>query len=744
MEAERLPRKLAAILYADVAGYSRLTGEDEDATHHRLSKSLDLISSTVQINGGRVMHYAGDAVLAMFEAVSDALSSAVQIQHALQLGNEDLPENRRVLFRVGVNLGDVIEDRDDIYGDGVNVAARLESLAEPGGICVSDSVRTAIGRRLPLDYEDLGEQWVKNINEPVRTYHARLRPGAELPEPRAAGKPASKAKRVTVIVGIAALVVMLSAIWIASKESFDESELLDPMAPSTPERLSIAVLPFANMSSNPEEEYFADGMTDDLITDLSKISGLLVIARNSVFTYKGKAIKVQQVGRELGVRYVLEGSVRRAGGRIRINAQLIDASTGRHLWAERYDRAYEDIFALQDEVIEQVVAATAVELSESEQSRIARLPTDNLEAYDYYLRAERNLYVSDIDIFLETLSLYEKATTLDPDFADAHAGFARAAIEVWRLDYAEVLASAVARKRAYESAARALVLDADNARAFSVLAIVQVVDGQHEAAIESARKAVSVSPSSADAYLNFAVVLAYSGRPSEARAAVETALRLEPKPSSGALVLAGIGFFADRKLERAVEAFEQARDARPADETARLYLAAAYAHLDSARAARAEIDALLVLLPFANLTYYGVRDRYYKRNEDLAWYLDGLRKAGLPQWPFNFRGRDQDRLDAITLKALVYGHTWKGRHANGAAFLQQIDLRGIFAYRSRTSFFTGKAEVRDDRLCQRFDGTTLNRWLCGHVYRNPGGTRKDHDEYVSVTPDALKYFSAVQ
>ena len=739
MGTEPLERKLAAILYADVAGYSRLTGEDEEGTHRALSAHLDAITDSIEKHNGKVLHFAGDAVLADFTTVSGALICAAAVQQDLEVRNKDIPEKRKVQFRIGVNLGEVIVDRGEIYGEGVNVAARLESLAEPGGICVSGTVYDAIGNKLPLDYEFMGEQSVKNIEKPVRAYHARIRPGVALPTPTATPKTKWSSRHLAVgAVVIVSLVVVTSVItWLTpwSKER---------IALPLPDKPSIAVLPFENMTGDPEQEYLSDGMTDDLITDLSKVSGLFVIARHSVFTYKGVAVKVQQVGKELGVRYVLEGSVRRAGGRIRINAQLIDASTGRHLWAERYDRDYQDIFAVQDEVIAQVVSAIAVKLTDTEQTRIARLPTDNLEAYDSYLRAEQGLYLSDTAGWRDTLSFYEKAIALDPEFADAYAGLARAAVEIWRLDYNDLLASAVARKRAYETAARALVLDPDNARAYSVLAVLQVVDGHHDAAIESAHKAVSASPSDADGYLNLGLVLAYSGRPTEARAAVESALRLNPKPAPGALLLAGVGFFADGQYERAVEAIEQARDARPTDESAGVYLASAYAHLGRTDEARAEVETMFETLPMANLAYFRARDAYYKREEDLATFIDGLRKAGLPEWPFGFRGNEDDRLDASALRTVTLGHTWMGRHANGVQFMQQISQTGVIAYRSRASFLTGAADVRGDMLCRQFEGYMLDRRLCGYVYRNPNGTRENHDEYVSVMPDALKYFSVVQ
>ena len=331
-----------------------------------------------------------------------------------------------------------------------------------------------------------------------------------------------------------------------------------------PDRPSIAVLPFDNLSDDPEEEYFADGLTDDLITDLSKISGLFIIARNSVFAYKDQAIEVPDVARELGVRYVLEGSVRRAGERVRINAQLIDGTTGGHVWAERYDRDYADIFALQDEVIREIVGALSVRLTESEQTQVARLPTRSLEAYDYYLRAEQEQHSPEGQAgVVRALDLYEYAIALDHDFADAYAGYARAAAYLWTGSYDASMAGAVARKRLYDAAGRALALSPQLPKAHAVLAEAQSVDGEHEAAIESARRAVEFGPSDAEAYATLASVLTYAGMPAEAVAAAQTALRLNPKPPASTLLIAGLALFLDGQHERAIEVLEQARDLAP-------------------------------------------------------------------------------------------------------------------------------------------------------------------------------------
>ncbi|MFQ6078772.1 MAG: adenylate/guanylate cyclase domain-containing protein, partial [Thermodesulfobacteriota bacterium] len=348
-----MERKLTAILSADVKGYSRLMGEDEVATIRTLTAYREVMAALIQKHRGRVVDSPGDNLLAEFASVVDAVECAVEVQQELKARNAELPPDRRMEFRIGINLGDVVVEGERIYGDGVNIAARLEGLAEGGGICISGTAYDQVEGKLSLGYEYLGEHAVKNIKKPVRVYRVE-------PEPVALG------------VGMRA-----------------EEELVPPEKPGAlelPDKPSIAVLPFLNMSGDPEQEYFSDGITEDLITDLSKVSGLFVIARNSAFTYKGKSAKVEQVGRELGVRYVVEGSVRRAGDRVRITAQLVDAETGYHLWTERYDRDLKDIFDLQDEVTQKIVAALKVKLTRRELELLERKYTDNPEAYDCYLR----------------------------------------------------------------------------------------------------------------------------------------------------------------------------------------------------------------------------------------------------------------------------------------------------------------------------------------------------------------------
>lgn len=454
------------------------------------------------------MHYAGDAVLAMFDAVVDAMSCAAHVQVDLEKRNEGLPDREKVKFRIGVNMGDVIEDRGDIYGDGVNVAARLESLAESGGICISESVHTAIGDKLPLRYEFIGEQSVKNISRPVRAYHARLEAGAELPRPTAAPIPGSTRHYSTV--ALLALIVGTGVlVWFKPWQPEDESRVIRQTASPLLDKPSIAVLPLDNLSGDAEQEYFADGMTDDLITDLSRISGLMVIARNSSFTYKGRAVNVQDVGRELGVRYVLEGSVRRVGDRVRINAQLIDAQSGMHLWAERYDRDFEDILNLQDEVIGTIVQALAVKLTPAEAGSLAQKRTVNADAYDLLLRGNeyRNRFTPEDNAIAR--EFYQQALELDPEFARAYANYANTlSIDVEFLWTDDIEGS---MQKSLEYADIALELDDSIPQIYFTRSNIFLVQRRHDAAVAEARRSVEVDPSFADGYGILAHSLLYLG-----------------------------------------------------------------------------------------------------------------------------------------------------------------------------------------------------------------------------------------
>jgi len=732
-----LERRLSAVLYADVAGYSRLTGEDEERTHRILSANLDLFAETIVAHHGTVVHYAGDAILAEFATITEALRSAVEVQRSLRERNSSSPESSSVEFRVGINLGEVIVDRDDIYGDGVNIAARLESLADAGGICISESVYSAVGSKLPLNYEFMGEQTVKNIAEPVRAYRVLFNPSGQ--------KTAKKSKLSKKAVLLAAALVTLIAGAVTMRPNFsisidDEGQTA---ATASLDKPTIAVLPFANVSVDVNDEYLADGMTTDLITDLSKISGIYVIARSSVFAYKNQAINVGEISQDLGAQYIVEGSIRKSGNNIRINVQLIDAATSRHLWAERYERDINKFFALQNDVIRQVVSAVSVKLTDEESAQVKRPPTTNLQAYDYYLRAEQAGYIGGTFELIDTMNLYQKAIDLDPQFTEAHAGLARVAVEAWRNDIGEI-SGARARALAYESASRALEIDPANGQAYSVLAVLQLADGHHDAAIQSARKAVELTPGRAAAHLDLGLVLAYAGEAKQGIDAIETALLLNPNPTPDAELYAGIVLFIDGQYQRAAEALARGERERYGTEPGWIFLAAANALLGHNEEAATAISSLLDKYPNSSVRYISTRDTYFRRPEDLQKLLVGLREAGLPEWAFDFRGSASNRLNEKELRRIVEDKTWIGQHVNGTEFFQQIDRSGSMAYRSKNSIQTGTVSIRQGMLCQRFEGTTLSKDVCGYVYKNPTGTSRTHDEYIAALPDTLRYFTVTQ
>ena len=428
MTAEKFKRKLAAILSADVKGYSRLMGEDEEETLRTLNDYKGVMTGSIEQHRGRVVGTAGDSVLAEFASVVDAVRCAVGIQEELKERNKEVPEGRRMEFRIGINLGDVVEEGDTIYGDGVNVAARMESLAEAGGISISGTAYDQVKKKLALGFEFLGERTVKNIAEPVRLYRVLMEPGVA--KERKGLRIEARGKRALAL-GIVAIFLVIGsvAIWrlyLRPAPPPREVALKERMAFPLPDRPSIAVLPFTNMSDDPKQEYFSDGMTEDLITDLSKMSGLVVIARNSTFTYKGKAVKIQQVAEELGVRYVMEGSVRKAGDQVRINVQLIDATTGHHLWAERYDGKMDDVFSLQDKVTQKIVSALAVKLTPGEKELVARKGTGNVEAYDEFLRGWEHYLRFRPDDLGKAVQSFNRALELDPNYGRAQAALALA------------------------------------------------------------------------------------------------------------------------------------------------------------------------------------------------------------------------------------------------------------------------------------------------------------------------------
>jgi len=627
METDRLPRKLVAVLYADVAGYSRLMEQDEDTTHRRLRESMDSLAATIVAHRGRVVHYAGDALLAVFESAVDALASAARAQQGLAARNQSLPEDRQVRFRIGLNLGDVIEDRGDVYGDGVNVAARLESLARPGGICVSGWFRDAVGQGPAFDYEYLGEQQVKNISKPVPAYHARLRPGTVLPEvnagpaPAAVGRPLSR-RGATLAAVLCALLLLALAWW---------QPWRTPPAPGSAisdERPSIAVMPFQNASGDAAQEYFADGITDDLITDLTGLSGLLVIARDSTFAYKGAATDVRQIAAELKVRYVLNGNVRRAGDRIRVNAHLTDTQSGGETWAGRYDGRTEEVFDFQDRITGSIVDALALKLTTTEQANLGRKDTQSLAAYETFLRGEESFYHYSRARNREARELFERAIDLDPGFARAYAMLAWTHVfdfmNGWSDQPQRSLDDSIAL------ATRAVAMREDLPVAYFVRGLAYREQAEYVRALVEAEKAIEFDPNYANGHVLVATLLYYAGQPEAGLERMRKAMKLNPRHPSNYPFHLGQAYFVLGRHKEAIAAFRQGLSTNPDSERLRVWLAAAYA-LDG-QLDQAKWEAEQVLAENPGFSFERLASAFpFKDRSDLERFLQGMRLAGLSE-----------------------------------------------------------------------------------------------------------------
>ncbi len=622
MESHSVERRLAAILSADVKGYSRLMGEDEVTTIRTLTEYRAVMATLIQQSRGRVVDSPGDNLLAEFASVVDAVRCAVEIQQELKRRNADLPASRRMEFRIGLNLGDVVVEGEKIYGDGVNIAARLEGLADGGGICISGIVYDQVENKLNflnLGYEYLGEQTVKNIAKPVPVYRVHLEPRATTP-PTVGAAPRDR-PRVSSPPPAAGVSRPFSfRLWPRDRPrvSFPPPGQPQGVASTTsglplPNKPSIAVLPFANLSGDPEQEYFSDGITEDLITDLSKLSGLFVISRNSVFLYKGRAVTPEQVSQELGVRYMLEGSVRKASNQVRISAQLIDTTTGYHLWADRYDRELQDIFAVQDEVTRKIVTALQVKLTEGEQKRPRRQPTNNLDAYEYFLRGLEYYWRRTREANAQARQMFERALALDPNFATAHAWLSRTCVVDWMFQWNE---DPQILERASAQAQRAAVLDDSLVVAHQTLAYVFLLRKQFDQAIVEAERAVTLDPNDADACVTLGEILSCAGRPQEAVGLVEKAMRLDPHYPASYLFALGQAYYLTGRYEEAIPVFKRLLTRNPDNLHAHFLLAITYSERGRTEEARAELAACRDISPTYSLER--VRDRIPYRDPTLV------------------------------------------------------------------------------------------------------------------------------
>jgi len=630
MPSQDIERKLTAILSADVKGYSRLMGEDEESTIRTLNAYREIMSALIQQHRGRVVDATGDNLLAEFSSVVNAVECAVDLQQELKTRNAELPENRRMEFRIGVNLGDVIEEGERIYGDGVNIAARLENVAEGGGICISGSAYEQIENKLALGYEYLGEQTVKNIKKPVPVYRVLMAPEAagSLVYRKRKDDPRHKRRATLTLAAVLVVGVAIVAFWKFYLRPSPPSDRVVPDETPTlelPDKPSIAVLPFTNMSGDAEQEYFSDGLTEDLITDLSKISGLFVISRNSVFFYKGRAVNPRQVSEELGVRYVLEGSVRKAGDRVRITAQLIDATTGGHVWAERYDRELEDVFTLQDEITQQIVVVLKVKMDEAEQQRVMRKDTASLTAYDYVLRGRSLMSRYAREENAQAQRMYERAIDLEPEYATAYANLGWAYFLEWIMQWSQ---NPQSLERASELAKKAIALNDSLSLAHRLLGHVYLYRMQFEQAVAEKERAITLDPNDADGYAQLGEVLVWAGRPEEGIVLIKKAMRLNPHFPIHYLLALGSAYSFMQRYEEAIATHQRALSRNPDFLASHIALAFIYSISGREEEARAHVAEVLRISPNYSLEVASQSIPFRDRSE-LEGFFEALRRAGL-------------------------------------------------------------------------------------------------------------------
>ncbi len=586
MEGPNVQRRLAAVLAADVVAYSRLMEVDEAGTLARLKTvRLELIDPAIAKCKGRIIKTTGDGILVEFQSVTEALRCAVDFQERMARRNRDMSASRALLYRIGINLGDVIVEEDDIFGDGVNVAARLESIAEPGGICISGAVYDQVGDRLPIGYEDLGEKHVKNISRAIRVYKVLL-----------------------------------------NGQTSDRTKVADGQAspPVSVQKPSIAVLPFVNMSGDPEQEFFADGLTEDIITELSRFRQLLVISRNAVFVHKGKPIKAQQIAREFGVDYVVEGSVRKAADRVRVTVQLIDGETETHIWAERYDRKLEDIFAIQDEVTLSIAATLFGRIEAARHDHVQRKTTENMAAYEYVLTGKVLHHRSNRESNAEAILMLNRAIELDPNYAHAHAWKACVTGQAWLHGWCEE--PAASQQAILDELQTALSLDDNDADVHRILAAVKLNFNEHDKAAYHQDRALSLNPNSDLIVVQQGEVLTWLGRPKEGIEWVRRAMRLNPYHPERFWSHLGRAQYSARLYADAIESFSKLT---APDHTHHAFLAASSAQLGNRVAAAAHAREVLQRQRDFTVSGY-LQTLHYQRPSDTEHVREGLLKAGLP------------------------------------------------------------------------------------------------------------------
>jgi TolB-like protein/class 3 adenylate cyclase len=759
MARDRLSGKLAVILHADVAGSTALVQKDEQLAHERIQDAFQRFSDTIEKYHGRVQELRGDALLAEFERASDAVTAALAFQsnhhdHLAKLNDEIRPN-----IRIGIALGEVIIADRTITGAGVVLAQRVEQLAEPGGLCITSAIHEALPNRLPFSLENLGEHALKGFEEQVRVYRVQLGSGESVPSPqqKIIRQKSPENRRWMVVVGVVVIVVAAGiAYWSKYSLPQEEPASIENMAFPLPDKPSIAVLPFTNLSDDPQQEYFADGMTEDLITDLSKISGLFVIARNSSFSYKGQQVKVRQVAEDLGVRYVLEGSVRRVGDQVRINAQLIDATTGGHLWAERYDGSLADVFALQDQVTAHIMGAMSVTLTQRELEDRGSIGTSNTDAHDDYLQGLSFYFRNTPSDNAKAEPYFKRAIELDPDFKRAYTALAKVYFKGREWEYGFALATWWRRNvfrtyRALDKSKGENIADAHVVR--SQMALYK---HQLNVALQEAEQALALNSNDVDALKAKASALIYSGQYEEGRKLANHAIRLDPVVIAEPLYLIGLSYFAIGNYEKSVDYIKRAIESDPATAIYVRLLAAAYGKLGMKNEANKAWRKYRKSWKRYNGQFWiaaAVQFYPFQDRKILKRLADGFEAAGgVERPPSRFLKLDAEtRLSGEEIRALVFGHTIKGQdYWLGDPYRQQRTIDGKVAHSGVNSPISaveldsevlGESWVEDNRLCDRWFDAGGDLTTCVLVFHDPDSGPND---YYMVTDTGPHSFSVVK
>jgi TolB-like protein/class 3 adenylate cyclase/TPR repeat protein len=732
-------RKLAAILAADVVGYSALMERDEKGTHERLRAcQKELFEPEIARHRGRIFKLMGDGMLAEFGSVVNAVECAVAVQKAMAKRNRAAAAYKRIYLRIGINLGDVIVEGKDRHGEGVNIAARLEQLAQPGGICVSQTVIDHLSNKLPISFEAMGEHHVKNIAKPVVVYRAKL-DGARMK--RLA--PATKSLW-SWAAAIAALILLATSAWYAlrSPAGTGAAILMDA-------KPSLAVLPFSSLSDGNEQGYLADGITEDLTTELARVPGLFVISRNATFIYKGKTVQPSQIGKELRVRYVLEGSIRRVGSDMRINAQLIDTKTGGHLWAERFDGQWADVFQLQDRVVANVAGALKLRLvTDGGKAKIAG-GTDNPAAYEALLHGLELAHRGTLEDTVKAVKYYEQALSLDPNFGRAQAELAwvywNSTVPVnealglsrgdwkWKLHF-HLEAAAKNPSPSY----------------YQILAQQLVRQHRSDEAVATLEKAIALDSSDAGSYADMSQALTFNGRPAEGRGYIDAAMRLDPGWTPWRRYLAGLAYFSMGRFEDAIASLEKIAPGTDGDSTSFFSLIlrlSADGHLGrttNITPVKNRLKSVLTAWGEDELNELLVQDSFVFKNEsDIERLLAGLRKAGVPELPAHADSTLKDRLTGAEITALVFGHVLEGRATwpTIGGFKWTITPDGSTNFAIGAQNYKGASWTQVGFLCAAYPMILTS---CGPIFHNPGGTFENKNEYVYLLNYARYEFSVVE